>query len=246
MGDFSSCLLGAVLAGGGSSRFGKDKTRAGLGGAPLVARARNTLAKSFEEVVVALARDAAAADVRGLPTARSAIVHDRRSGRGPMAGIEAALLEAEKRGRSGAFVLACDLPLVTPATVEELVKIWKQEEAPAVAAKLNLRHLEGEERGRLPSIQPLCAVYSCTLLGALDTALSGVVPSMHSFFSAVGGRPVQLTEAGDDEFLNVNTQADLDRAEAVVAGRSGLGGEAFNATPEPGSGNVRHDKLGTP
>ena len=106
-------ILGAVLAGGQSTRFGSDKALAELGGHTLLARAVDTLSGWCEHVVVVGRETAPAPTIPDWP----------HSGMGPLAGIAAALHLA--RDEDYEFVLTCgvdsagmpeDLPdLLAPA-----------------------------------------------------------------------------------------------------------------------------------
>jgi molybdenum cofactor guanylyltransferase len=88
-------ILGAVLAGGRSSRFGSDKAMAELGGQTLLARAVDALSGFCEHVVVVGRETAPAPTLPDWP----------RPGMGPLAGIAAALHLA--RDEDYAAVLTC-------------------------------------------------------------------------------------------------------------------------------------------
>jgi molybdopterin-guanine dinucleotide biosynthesis protein A len=88
-------ILGAVLAGGQSSRFGSDKALAELGGRTLLARAVDALSGWCEYVVVVGREMAPAPTLPDWP----------RPGMGPLAGIAAALHLA--RDEDYEAVLAC-------------------------------------------------------------------------------------------------------------------------------------------
>jgi molybdopterin-guanine dinucleotide biosynthesis protein A len=88
-------ILGCVLAGGQSSRFGSDKALAELGGRTLIARAVDTLAGWCEHVVVAGREFAPAPTIPDWP----------HPGMGPLAGIAAALHHARDEGYEA--VLTC-------------------------------------------------------------------------------------------------------------------------------------------
>lgn len=93
-------ILGAVLAGGLSSRFGSDKALAELGGHTLIARAVDALAGWCEFVVVV-----------GRATAPAPTLPDwPRPGMGPLAGIAGALHLA--RDESYSAVLTCGVDSV--------------------------------------------------------------------------------------------------------------------------------------
>jgi molybdopterin-guanine dinucleotide biosynthesis protein A len=105
--------LGAViLAGGESSRMGRDKAWVELEGQPLIARALGTVRSSGISEIFISGR--AGADYSML---RCNVLLDRESGLGPIAGIERALDTAQS---SLLLVLAVDLPRMTAAFLRKL------------------------------------------------------------------------------------------------------------------------------
>ena len=190
-------LLGAVLAGGASRRFGRDKAAEVVGGVTLVDRAARTLAEVFAEVVVVSSRDAVS-DWPSIP--------DLRPPCGPLGGIEAALQRAGERRLEGAFVLACDLPLVTAETVR------------TIALALGDFAAAAPERDAVPSFEPLCAAYRTSCLERVSVLLDGGERAAHALFDSVTGTTLGLSSA---DFINVNTVADGRRAESELSDRHG-------------------------
>jgi len=186
--------LGAVLAGGGSRRYGSDKSAAPVGGVPMVQRVLAAASTAVDEVVVVSSRP-----VAGAPEAER--IEDRVPDRGPLGGLHAALHEARSRGRSSVLLLACDLPLVSGALLRALVAEADGETvAPA------------REDG---SAEVLCAVWSVEALGTAERHLRSDDRSLQSLFGAVGGRLVDrrgLPAAGPHVLLNVNTAEARERA----------------------------------
>ncbi|MCB2072878.1 MAG: molybdenum cofactor guanylyltransferase [Novosphingobium sp.] len=131
-------ILGAVLAGGQSSRFGSDKALAELGGRTLLARAVDALSGWCEHVVVVGRETAPAPTLPDWP----------RPGMGPLAGIAAALHHA--RDEDYEAVLTCgvdsaDLPdglpdLLLPAPAyladQPVVGLWPASAAEQIEAIL--------------------------------------------------------------------------------------------------------------
>ena len=190
-------MLGAVLAGGESRRFGSDKAAALVSGKTLVDRAAETLGRVFADVVIVSSRP---------PTTGSwSHVPDVRRGLGPLAGIEAALLRANDLGYDGAFMLACDMPLVDERTVR------------AVFAALGDGWAASPASGEGRAIEPLCAAYRVECLPIVARALDEDRLAAHELIAAVGGRTVALP---DRLFLNVNTPEDHARAIAVLDPRA--------------------------
>jgi len=106
-------ILGVVLAGGQSTRFGSDKALAELGGRTLLARAVDMLSGWCEYVVVA-----------GRETAPAPCIPDwPRAGMGPLAGIAAGLRLARDEDYASVLTMGVDsvglpdnlLELLSPA-----------------------------------------------------------------------------------------------------------------------------------
>lgn len=193
-------LLGAVLAGGRSRRLGRDKAAVSIGGLTLLERAVRTLSEVCDDVVVS-GHVAGEGAVRGLP--------DLRAGAGPLAGLESALTEADRRGFDAVALLAVDLPLVTAPTVRALALALGSADAALPA------------RDGSPPVEPLCGVYATRCLDAAAGLLDGGERAAHALAEAVRTVRVPLP---DHEFLNVNTESEL-----AVARRSLDGGTAPDA-----------------
>lgn len=104
-------VLGAVLAGGRSSRFGSDKALALLGGISLLDHAVASLAPFCAQVVVC---------GRGAPQHPS--VADRPApDMGPLGGLNGALHKAWAEGFDGVLVTGCDMPRFPPALAQALI-----------------------------------------------------------------------------------------------------------------------------
>lgn len=104
-------MVGAVLMGGRSSRFGADKALADAGGRPLGLRVADALRQGGADPVVAVGGRAGSR--LGLVT-----VPDRTADQGPLAGLASILLWA----RTGLVIVApCDLPLLAGGHVAALV-----------------------------------------------------------------------------------------------------------------------------
>lgn len=189
-------VLGAVLAGGESRRYGRDKAAEPIAGVRLVERAATTLAEVCDDVVIVSSRSR---------EARWPTVPDLRAGCGPLGGIESALAHAERLGSDGVVVLACDLPLVTAGTVHALVAAL--EASPAAAPS----------RAGHPGVEPLCAAYRTSCLGTARALLDGGERAAHALFTTVEGT---LLERPLAELLNVNTVADGRRAERALGARA--------------------------
>lgn len=101
-------LLGAVLAGGQSRRFGSDKALALLGGKPLIEHAIEALAAQTDAVIIC-GRE------------WGDWVADRpEPGLGPLGAINAALHCAASRGFDAVLTVPCDAPILPPDLADRL------------------------------------------------------------------------------------------------------------------------------
>lgn len=126
-------ILGAVLAGGQSSRFGSDKALAALGGRTLLERAVAALEAQCDGVIV---------------VGRGDMPDRPRAGMGPLGGINAALHHAASHGYSdvltcgvdcgglGAGVRAELSPAPAYVADQPVIGLWPASAAPTLDAFL--------------------------------------------------------------------------------------------------------------
>ncbi|KRB82249.1 molybdopterin-guanine dinucleotide biosynthesis protein MobA [Sphingomonas sp. Root710] len=104
-------LLGAILAGGRSSRFGSDKAEALWRGKPLIEHAADRLRPVTDELILC---GRSYAGLRALPDRPEADM-------GPLGGLNAALHHARAEGFGAVLSLGCDTPDVPAALFDRLL-----------------------------------------------------------------------------------------------------------------------------
>ena len=206
--------LGAVLAGGESSRYGSPKALATVGGKRIIDRVVDALRTVTPEIILSANEPALFHDL-GLP-----VYPDEREGLGPLGGIYTTLLRAREAGRPGVLAVACDMPF--PST-SLLTLLQTTAFGPDASADLVLPASRGR-RG----VEPLFGAYRTTCLSAIDAALAEGDRRMIGFHERVEARtiPLDVVESLCDPertFLNVNTPGDRARAERIAAGQAGGG-----------------------
>ncbi len=180
--------LGAVLVGGHSVRMGQDKATLPYDGKTLAESAADRLAPLTKEVVFV------GSSRRPWPGRQ---LLDIAPGRGPLAGLAAALREGD------VLVMACDLPHVPRRFIEELLATED-----GLDGALYL--------GRAAGIQPLAALYRQSALAVAEATVSSDRPSMEAFVSQINVRRLDdqdLARLGLDAtiFTNVNHPDDYRR-----------------------------------
>ncbi len=211
-GDEAFGLMGLLLAGGESTRFGEAKALAPLAGRPMARWGLDCLGARFRRCGV-LANDPAVAAALGVPGRQ-----DDTPGLGPLGGLITGLRWAREEGCRGVFLLACDLPLVTPGLLDRIL-------APGFGEGWAL---VPESRGPL-GMEPLCGAY---LVGGLEAAREAVASgrrSMKALLEVVPCIRVSLDQLGPPEestlaFTNVNTREDALRVEPLLPRAGGVKG----------------------
>jgi molybdopterin-guanine dinucleotide biosynthesis protein A len=212
-------ILGVILAGGKSRRFGRPKALATLGGAPMASWGMRALQAADLPVVVISDEDGVEAAL-GVP-----VRPDLESGLGPLGGLWTALQWASERGDDGVLLLGCDMPLVGEALVRTVLG-WSAD-APAVVPLGS----DGPE--------PLCGLYRAACASTVEHRLHSEDLSMHGLAQAIGAVFIQenaVANVADPniDFLNVNTPPERNRAETLLEVRHPGGPAGPPNLPNPG------------
>ena len=203
-------LDGFVLAGGASSRMGKDKAQMSIGGMKLFERAATALSEICHQSVSLVGPNGTydplrtELDFTALPDLR---VRGKNLPRAPITGLYTALTEAQTQWIT---VLACDLPFVTGDLMTKLSGFCSDEFDAVVPV----------QPGDRP--QPLCAFYrreSC--LPAVERMLFAGDLKLQRLMSHVRTRFVNFEEISELSgsahfFLNVNTIENYESAQRII------------------------------
>ncbi len=196
-----------LLAGGRSHRLGRDKALLVWEGRPLLHELVLRFAAAGWEVLVAGGPAGWAARL-GDPGAAVVPDAERYAGLGPLAGLEAGLTAlsaatGDDGGRvlptaPGVGLVACDLPLASPAALGRLHALLAVRGAAALVPVAGGRP------------QPLHAVYSPAVLPALRRYLDAGRASVRGFLDEIGAVYVEEEEmagAGDPLLFALNLNA---------------------------------------
>jgi len=197
-----------ILAGGRSSRFGRDKALADFGGKPLIGHVVGKLRELGDECIVSIGATGDPEYYRRALPDGTLVVRDNVGFQGPLAGFVTALNNC----RSGnCFLGACDMPFIEPKVVEYLFG-------------------EGSQKsGAIPKwrdgrLEPLHAVYDCNeARHAYRQITDEQVLSMISLVDHMPGlrfvnveQEVAQFNSTLNTFRNLNTPRDLQDAERAL------------------------------
>ncbi len=196
MKDSAARLSAVILAGGKSSRFGRDKAEMAFSGQRVLDRLVKTL-RNFPFQKLAAVR---AQGQRGDWPGSMMILNDDQEGLGPIGGIATAL----RRLPGGVLVTACDMPLVSEALIQ-----WLLDNHDTHVDAVIARHQGGME--------PLLGIYEKSFLPIMEESIQAGRYALHFLLEEARVRFVDTPDRFRDEFANVNTQEDYNRIKKVMA-----------------------------
>jgi molybdopterin-guanine dinucleotide biosynthesis protein A len=181
---------GVVLAGGRSSRMGRDKALVAIGTTTLLQRSVDLLRPHVNEILVI-------GDPSKYRVTHATVIADDDPGKGPLGGLVTGLRRA---GHDHLMVVACDMPGLNDRFIQHM-QLGPTGESDAVVPEHN-GHLE-----------PLAACYHRRCLGPFEACISQGRLKMSDALKSVRTRYLSIRpgtdEWADDLFRNVNNPADL-------------------------------------
>jgi molybdopterin-guanine dinucleotide biosynthesis protein A len=174
----------AILAGGQSSRMGRDKSLLPVDGKPLIHRIHDQLLHRFDDILISTNDP----DRYAFLSART--VRDRLPGNGPLMGIVSAV-QAARHDR--VFVTACDIPVIDLDTIVRMLVLAEGADCVIPLSRA----------GR----EPLFAVYRKGALPAMREALAAGERRISAVFPRVRTRYFSLGQPS--WYRNLNTADDV-------------------------------------
>jgi len=200
---FRDKIAGYILAGGMSSRLGRDKAMVELGGRPLLMHICALLATVVSHVTVVAPRRYSALPVDVIP--------DEWPGYGPLGGIVTALRHTglEMPEREWNLILGCDMPFLTRDWLVYLAERTQGSDADVLLP----RTAQG-------LVEPLCAAYRTRCAAALAVALDRGVRKITDGLAALAMEHVdepawKRFDSSGMLFKNMNTPEDYEEVRAA-------------------------------
>jgi molybdopterin-guanine dinucleotide biosynthesis protein A len=199
-------MTSIVLAGGKSSRLGRNKALQVIGAKSLIQWVVDHLATLSTEIIIATAHG------EPIPCSSSTeirIAADVYLGKGPLVGIYSGLMASSS---PRAIVVGCDMPFLSVDLLNYMSQISSTFDVvvPRTRAK----------------VEPLCAVYSKNCLASIHNLLGRDELRLSELLNMVKVRYIDEDEINrfDPEhlsFFNVNTQANLSKARILAVEKWG-------------------------
>ena len=182
-----------MLTGGASRRMGTTKALIEIDGVPMASRVAAALRVAGCSSVLAYGGNPDELAPLGLP-----VLADRYPGSGPLGGVLGVLelFEAHEPRPDGVFVVACDLPALTGADLDALVKgAGDRSRVDVVVA-------------RTSSIEPTCAIWRLSAIERVRRSFDDGERALHSVIERLDSHEVDIDPAA---LRNINTPEELGR-----------------------------------
>ena len=195
-------ILGIILAGGKSSRFGEDKSTAKLGNKTLLDHTVNKIENEFNEILVISNNKEF-----NFKNNKIHVVEDCIEGQlGPLVGILTAMKWVKKNKKNYKWIASfpCDTPFFDMKFISEL-KIKIKE----TSKKLIFLNSDKKRHN-------IFGLWSVDLIETLEEDIKNGLRKVEIWADKIGYENININTKEFDMFLNINTKEDLKKAKENI------------------------------
>mgnify|MGYP001441149243 FL=1 len=191
-------ILGIILAGGKSSRFGEDKSTAKLGNKTLLDHTVSKIENEFNEIlVISNNKDL------NFKNNKIHLVEDCIKGQlGPLVGILTAMKWVTKNKKNYKWIASfpCDTPFFDIKLISELKIKVKETSKKLIFLNSNKKR------------HNIFGLWSLDLIEILEKDIKNSFRKVELWADKIGYENININEEKFDRFLNINTKKDLEKA----------------------------------
>ena len=198
---FKNNILGAVLAGGKSKRFGDDKSQFKLEGKLLIDYILSEIKDEFEEILVVSNNQ-----INFDKLEKITLIEDHKKGLGPLGGVLSAMKWVKNNNKDYKWIstFPTDTPFFKRSILQKFLQNIKFEESKLFFIKSNnTRH-------------NIFGLWSIDLLDRLEEDLHKGERKVEMWANKVGVKLINMEFENKDPFFNINTKDDLIKAEKYL------------------------------
>ena len=195
-------ILGIILAGGKSSRFGEDKSTAKLGNKTLLDHTVNKIENEFNEILVISNNKEFNFKNNKIHVAEDCIEGQL----GPLVGILTAMKWVKKNNKNYKWIASfpCDTPFFDMKFISELkIKIKETSEKLIFLNSDKKRH-------------NIFGLWSVDLIETLEEDIKNGLRKVEIWADKIGYENININTKEFDMFLNINTKEDLKKAKENI------------------------------
>ena len=194
-------ILGAVLAGGKSQRFGEDKSQVKLNGKLLIDYILSEIIDEFKEILIVSNKQIKFKNYENI-----SLINDFKKDQGPLGGVLSAMKWAKEKNNKYEWIST--FPVDTPFFKKEILQKFLSE--------INL------EESKLFFIKSnntrhnIFGIWSIDLMKKLEDDLNEGQRKVEVWANSVGVKVINMEFINNDPFFNINTKEDLEKAKEKI------------------------------
>ena len=195
-------ILGTVLAGGKSQRFGEDKSQVQLGNQLLIDYVLAEIIDAFNEIIIVSNNL-----IKFNQSEKVSLIKDFKKNLGPLGGVLSAMKWIKENNKDYQWVstFPADTPFFKKQILEDFLKKIKPEESKLFFIKSNnTRH-------------NIFGLWSVDLIDKLEEDLENGDRKVENWANSVGVKIVNMNFEKNDPFFNINTKEDLEKAKKYIS-----------------------------
>ena len=190
-------ILGVVLAGGKSQRFGQDKSQVKLQNKLLINYILEEIVDEFKEILIIANKQ-----IKFMQSQNISVIKDFKSGVGPLGGVLTAMKWIKKNNKHYQWIstFPSDTPFFTKKELKYFYKKIEINESKLFFIKSkNKRH-------------NIFGLWSVSLIEKLEADIMKGERKVEIWADSIGVKTVNIDYKKPDPFFNINTKEDLDKA----------------------------------
>jgi molybdopterin-guanine dinucleotide biosynthesis protein A len=199
--DYNS-ILGVVLAGGQSKRFGQDKSQVQLGSKILIDYILLEILNEFNEILI-IANN----DIKFFNSKKINKIEDYKKNLGPLGGVLSAMKWIKENNKKYKWIstFPSDTPFFKKKNLHDFLNNINEEQSKLFFIKSNdKRH-------------NIFGLWSLELLNRLeDDLVNKGERKVEDWANKVGVKTINLEFKNNDPFFNINTKEDLEKAKEII------------------------------
>ena len=190
-------ILGTVLAGGKSQRFGEDKSQVKLGDKLLIDYILSEVIEEFKEILVV---SNSLIDFR--KSEKITVIEDIKKNLGPLGGVLTAMKWIKDNNKDYKWIstFPADTPFFKRSILQKFLQDIQPEESKLFFIKSNnTRH-------------NIFGLWSIDLMDKLEEDLNKGERKVELWANSIGVKTINIEFQNEDPFFNINTKEDLEKA----------------------------------
>ena len=194
-------ILGTVLAGGKSQRFGEDKSQVKLDGKLLIDFILSEIVDEFKEILIVTNNQIAFQKSKKIST-----IKDFKKGQGPLGGVLSAMKWAKEKNSNYKWIST--FPVDTPFFKKEILKKFLSE--------INIKESKLFFIKSNNTRHNIFGMWSIDLMKKLEEDLNKGHKKVETWANSIGVKIINMEFMYEDPFFNINTKDDLEIAKKKI------------------------------